>query len=78
MIRYLSEQDLDMSRKDRNGVNALLLACTEGHVPILEALIERGAKLNDRDKDGRAPLHAAIEQNSTNSLPMVRRTDKVP
>ena len=41
------------------GMTALHIAASNGHKPLVEALIERGSDLDAREDTGRTPLHAA-------------------
>ena len=41
----------------QNGLNALHLASKEGHVPIVQHLLARGAKIDAATKKGNTALH---------------------
>lgn len=38
---------------------ALHVACAEGHLPVVQLLLQHGASLSARDFDGWSPLHCA-------------------
>ena len=48
---------------------ALLIACREGHIPIVQYLIEKGAKIEALDIKQKTPLHWACEKGY---LPIVQ------
>jgi ankyrin repeat protein len=46
----------------------LHLAARRGHTELARALVERGAKVNIQDRDGRIPLHLAAEEGHTGTV----------
>lgn len=46
--------------KNQSGQTAVHLACQNGVESILKELIDKGANVNCRDKDGNTPLHVSI------------------
>ena len=44
---------------DKEGLTALSWACLKGHLPLVRALVERGAATAHADKSGRTPLDLA-------------------
>ena len=53
-----------LNLKTKSGCSALLLASREGHVDIVKMLLEKGARVNAKDKAGSAAIHyAALIQN---------------
>lgn len=45
--------------KDQDGQTAVHMACQKGFESILKELMEKGANVNCRDKDGNTPLHVS-------------------
>lgn len=50
---------LDLNGRDEQGCTALLLASSEGHLTVVEALIDAGASVTMAAVDGETALHAA-------------------
>lgn len=48
-----------LSLMDKEGLTALSWACLKGHLPLVRALVERGAATAHADKSGRTPLDLA-------------------
>lgn len=44
---------------DKEGLTALSWACLKGHLPLVRALVEKGAATAHADKSGRTPLDLA-------------------
>jgi cytohesin len=53
-------QRTDVNTKDIDGYSPLFLAAKSRNIPIIEALINRGADVNARNKLGNTPLYEAI------------------
>ena len=47
-----------------NGITALNRACQQGHVPVIQLLISKGARIDARCKRGEVPLHSAASCGS--------------
>lgn len=54
--------ELDLSRKTVTGLSVLHLAADAGIYGPISTMVERGAKLDERDHLGRTPLYFAAEQ----------------
>ena len=53
-------------RKDGGGgETALMVAAAKGHLDICQSLIDHGAKLNLRNRNGTSALHIAVSPNVT-------------
>ena len=44
------------------------IACSEGHIGLVETLIGHGADANKRDNSGWTPLHSCCASKTTNTL----------
>uniref|UniRef100_A0A674IKV8 Uncharacterized protein n=1 Tax=Terrapene triunguis TaxID=2587831 RepID=A0A674IKV8_9SAUR len=69
----LSDLAKVLKENDINAVNAsnetlLHIAAANGHVAIIEYLINKGAKLDVKDKKGRTPLHRAAEKGQDDAV----------
>uniref|UniRef100_A0A8C3HKV3 Ankyrin repeat domain-containing protein n=1 Tax=Chrysemys picta bellii TaxID=8478 RepID=A0A8C3HKV3_CHRPI len=69
----LSDLAKVLKENDINAVNAsnetlLHIAAANGHLAIIEYLINKGAKLNVKDKKGRTPLHRAAEKGQDDAV----------
>ena len=58
----------DISATDTEARTPLMLATSEGHVEAFVALVERGASIDDVDKNGATVVHMAARANHTNLL----------
>jgi ankyrin repeat protein len=67
IARVLLEKGADANAKDKNDWTALTYALRSGSVEGVQALLERGARLDDRTSDGMTPLEWA-ESNLTGEL----------
>jgi ankyrin repeat protein len=65
----IAQPDLDVNATNQAGENALMMAAIRGHLPLVQALIERGAQVN---KPGWAPLHYAASHTGGAALPMTQ------
>jgi ankyrin repeat protein len=57
--------DLVKAVRVRDGVTALMLAASNGHIDVVEALIQAGANINLQDNGGRTALDLALKKNHT-------------
>ncbi len=61
-VQLLIEYGADVNIKNVKAVTHHYNAATEaGYVPIIELLISNGAHVNEKDNDGKTPLHYAIK-----------------
>jgi len=56
------------NKKDENGVSLLMKACKNGNDWEVRTLIENGAEVNTRDKDGWTPLMYAVRYQNNISI----------
>ncbi|XP_067391664.1 CARD- and ANK-domain containing inflammasome adapter protein-like [Emydura macquarii macquarii] len=68
-----SDLEKVLKENDINAVNTsnetrLHIAAANGHVAIIEYLINKGAKLDVKDKKGRTPLHRAAEKGQDDAV----------
>lgn len=47
----------DIEVKNNRQQTALMLACTQGHLSVVELLVNGGAKVDAEDEEGHSPLH---------------------
>ena len=64
----------DPRRADTNGVTPLMIAALAGRLPIIAALRERGAALDDTDAAGRGALHYAVAAGQTAAVGQFLKT----
>ena len=62
---FLLDKDLPLNTVDGKGYSALHWASLNGHLPVVEALIEAGAKMEFQDKQGCTALHVASRNDNT-------------
>jgi len=60
----LAEQDADLGLTDDFGRTALHLASAWGDFEAAHAFVEHGARLEARDRSGRTPLFAAVDETA--------------
>jgi ankyrin repeat protein len=65
----IAQPELDVDATSPAGENALMMAAIRGHLPMVQALIERGAQVN---KPGWAPLHYAASHSGSAALPIAQ------
>jgi uncharacterized protein len=65
----IAQPELDVDATNQAGENALMMAAIRGHLPMVQALIERGAQVN---KPGWAPLHYAASHPGSAALPIAQ------
>jgi ankyrin repeat protein len=58
-IELALDRGVDVNALDATGQTALHVAAGQSSAPIVTALVERGAKLDIKDKQGRTPLDVA-------------------
>jgi len=70
---YLLDQEgCDINLGDGYGSTALHLACEEGHWPIVELLVSKGANLTIRDSGGYTPLMMAASTTHEKQLEIIK------
>ena len=52
-----------------------MLACTKDHLPTIQSLVEHGASLSLRNKDGWTPFHIACRGGSYEVVRFLLETD---
>jgi ankyrin repeat protein len=63
--RLAEAPDLVKAVRVRDGVTALMLAASNGHIDVVKALIQEGANINLQDNGGRTALDLALKKNHT-------------
>src|SRR5579862_2554018 len=78
-VRVLAEKGADVNATMANGTTALLMAILNGHFEVADFLLSHGANPNLADRDGKAPLYAAVEMRdwwpTDTPAPEVNRDD---
>ena len=67
---FMNHPDVDVNIKNYYGQTALMLACNYGTIELVDELLEKGADINDQDKDGNTVLY--YTQNSL-LIPLLER-----
>ncbi|EMO15505.1 ankyrin repeat protein [Leptospira santarosai str. CBC523] len=71
-VKRLLEEGCDPSSLEKGGHNnALSLAAYSKQPEMIESLLKKGARVNDRTKGGRVALHNAIWQYDKRSLELL-------
>ena len=65
--KWIEEGDDIHARDEKRGRTAFYLAVRLEHPEVAEFLIEKGAKINDRDNDDRTPLMSSLFINDNNT-----------
>jgi ankyrin repeat protein len=65
IYRYLLEQNIDFSLKNKDGENAVFYGVRHGQPEVLVDAIQRGADVNDVNGLGRTPLYVAVSLKKT-------------
>lgn len=63
-IERMLERGVDINSRQRCGITALHVAASGGGIEMVKFLVERGAKLNERDCRGETPLGTAKRTRS--------------
>lgn len=64
-LRAALATGLDPQLKNQNGWTLLMLVAVEGHIPLAEALFERGISTNNRNSKGETALKIAEAKGHT-------------
>lgn len=56
----LSRYIINVNARTSNGSTALHAACFNGHLEIVDSLLEHNANIEIEDKDGNLPIHLAV------------------
>ena len=69
IVQYLIEQqNVDINIKGFKEKTPLHYACLNGHIPIAEYLISKGANIEAKDEDGNSPYDCASNDEIRNIL----------
>ena len=60
MYYCFKQGGIDVDSREDIGQTALHIALQEGHLPVIEQLINYGADVNAKDNNGFTPLHLII------------------
>jgi len=60
----LSNQNLIINKRDKNGVNAFFMAAYHGNIPIMRRLMEKGAEIFEKNSKGSNVLHMAVKRDN--------------
>lgn len=71
LVRYLLEHGADPNRVTRNGDSPLHLAARAGNIPIIQALIRKGALAQQNNKH-RTPFQEALKFNRFEAADLLR------
>ena len=67
---FTSQGRADIEIRNNRQQTPLLLAVAQGHMPIIELLIQHGANINVEDEDGDSCLHLSLMKQPTSSSDM--------
>ena len=68
IVEYLLGQNLEIiAQADKHGRDSLILAASEGHLVIIDILIEKGASVTSQDRDGLSALSWACLKGHYNA-----------
>lgn len=68
-VEYLlSVEPSIVNQSDKHGRSALILAASEGHLAIMDILVEKGARTDAQDKDGLSALSWACLKGHLNAV----------
>lgn len=68
MKRLLQEGVKPQRAMDYAGIPALTAAARKGHAEVVRVLITHGGDVNQRDRFGTTPLHAAASTNQAGTV----------
>ena len=64
----LSNMQIEVNKKDKNGVNAYFMAAYHGNVSIMRRLMEKGADIFQKNSNGSNVLHIAAKRGNTDVI----------
>ena len=64
----LSNRDIDVNKKDKNGVNSYFMAGYHGHISVMRRLMEKGADIFQKNSNGSNVLHIATKRGNMSVL----------
>ena len=66
--KLLDEQSIDVNFSDEHGDTLLHKAAFEGDVDCIRVLVNHGANVNVKNKDGWPPVHCALRQGNLSAM----------
>jgi len=71
VVEYLLEKDVQISEKDKQGLDALFHAVNKSNSEMVEVLIDFGADVNTTYPDGSTPLMISIRMNHEDIIEVI-------
>jgi|GEM_PF-3816002 len=69
----MKQNNIDLDARSKDGNTALHQAAYNGYVPIVEALIAAGAKLDIENSDGLTPAELALKKDKTQAAKIIQQ-----
>lgn len=74
IMELIINQGLDINHQIKNGWTALMFSCTRiNHLPLTKVLLEHGADISIRDKEGHNPLSLAIKSQNYPAIELLKQ-----
>lgn len=67
----LEKGDIDLNVRTKDGNTALHIAATNGHIAMVEALLQEGASPDIENADGMTPADAALKKDKTQAAKII-------